>query len=157
MLRNRFENLSLMLRRVTVLAVLALTAATTARAQPAGAKMLLKQFYVAFMRPVDTRLNVEDPKVRPILMKHLASIQQLEKDGTLFMAGPLRDGNHPEQWDGSGMIIVRAESIEQARAIFEKDPLVLAGLRKVEVSGWMLNEGSFQTTIRFSEAKVEVQ
>ena len=55
------------------------------------------------------------------------------------------------------MIIVRAESIEQARAIFEKDPLVQAGLRKVEVSGWMLNEGSFQTTIRFSEAKVDVQ
>ncbi|MCP5115020.1 MAG: hypothetical protein GY953_29675 [bacterium] len=109
------------------------------------------------MRPAGGKFNVDDPKVAAALAEHLASVRKLEKDGVLFMAGPLRDARNPERWDGSGMIILRANSIEEARAIFDRNPIVKAGLRTVEVSGWMLNEGSFQTTIRFSEAKVTVE
>ena len=143
-----------MFRRIALLGLMA-TLAASVWAQ--GPPRLGKQFYIAFMRPAKGPLNPEDPKVRPVLMKHLEMIQKLEKSGQLFMAGPLRDENDPQAWDGSGMIILRAKSIEEARAVFEKDPMVVAGLRTAEITGWMLNEGSLTTTIQFSEEKVKIE
>ena len=51
---------------------------------------------------------------------------------------------------GSGMVIVCAASIEDARAIGESAPFHKAGLRAGSVTGWRLNEGSFSVRVRHS-------
>lgn len=63
----------------------------------------------------------------------------------MFMGGPFRAPDY--DWDGSGMIIVRAESLAHARAVAERDPLFTEGLRTYEVCGWQLNEGRLVLTV----------
>ena len=54
-------------------------------------------------------------------------------------------------WQGEGMVIVRAASLAEARAIAEADPMHSSGARKFRVRPWLLNEGSYTVTVRYSE------
>ena len=49
------------------------------------------------------------------------------------------------------MSIVRAGSAEEARAILAKDPFVEQGVVSVELRRWLLLEGGFTVTVRFSD------
>lgn len=120
------------------------------KAVPAGAVldaskgMLQKQLFAIFTTPVDglgaVFANIEE---------HLAFQVQLEKDGILFAAGPLwtDDG---QEWEGEGMVIVRAASIDEAKAIAERDPMHKAGARTFRIRPWLINEGS--VTIRLDNS-----
>lgn len=98
--------------------------------------MLQKQFFAIFTKPTDglgpVFANIES---------HLAFQVQLEKDGILYAAGPLwtDDG---QMWEGEGMVVVRANSVEEASAIAERDPMHKAGARSFRVRPWLVNEGS---------------
>lgn len=106
--------------------------------------MLQKQLFAIFTTPVDglgaVFANMEE---------HLAFQVQLEKDGVLYAAGPLwtDDGS---AWEGEGMVIVRAASPEDARAIAERDPMHKAGARRFRIRPWLINEGS--VTIRLNNS-----
>ena len=71
---------------------------------------------------------------------HIAWLLTLERDGTLFLSGPLLSG--PGTGPGSGVTVLRAGSEEAARQIASADPFVQAGLRTFTVHQWRLNEGS---------------
>jgi uncharacterized protein YciI len=71
---------------------------------------------------------------------HLSWLLGLERDGTLFLSGPLLSG--PGTAPGSGMTVLRAADEAAAREIGEADPFVRAGLRKFDMYRWRLNEGS---------------
>ena len=139
-------------------------ATTTAAAAEGAAKPtvgellksnLNKQFYIAFMN-ANAGFQIMSPKTVPILVDHLLFLQDLEDRGVLFMAGPLRDGGNPSAWDGSGMAIIRAGSLTEAETTFASEPFANAGLRTNVLSGWQLNEGSFQSTIHFASGKYEI-
>ena len=108
--------------------------------------VLAKRLYVIFTTPVggiDT--------LHAHLPAHLAYQKDLEARGITFGAGPFSDDTETD-WSGEGMIIVRAASLADAVAIAQADPMHSAGARKFRVRPWLLNEGSYTVTVRYSEA-----
>ena len=113
-------------------------------------EMLRKDLYVIFTRPVAPR-----EKIMELLPKHLERQVELEKQGILFAAGPME----PQEDDKprTGMIIIRADSFEDAHAIAMEDPLHAAGLREFDIWNWSMNEGSFTVTISYSNQSAAIK
>ena len=71
---------------------------------------------------------------------HVAWLLGLERDGVLFLSGPLLSG--PGTGPGSGVTVLRAADENEAGSIAAGDPFVVKGLRTFTVHRWRLNEGS---------------
>jgi uncharacterized protein len=80
---------------------------------------------------------------------HVAYQVQLEKNGTMFAAGPLAD-DEAREWKGEGMFIYRAGSREAAVQLAEQDPMHASGARRFTVRSWLMNEGGFSVQLFFS-------
>ncbi|MEP1209749.1 MAG: YciI family protein [Rhizobiaceae bacterium] len=98
------------------------------------------------------------PAVGPDIMKealprHLAYQKEMEAAGKLFLAGPMSDDTG-EQMMGAGLIIYRAESMDQARDIARQDPMHAEGCRTFTLRKWLVNEGSPSFETRLSDKKV---
>ncbi|HEV8680955.1 MAG TPA: YciI family protein [Stellaceae bacterium] len=121
---------------------------TASRAQQMAAKMLGTQLYVVHTTPVAPR-----EKIAELLPQHLEHQVRLEKSGVMFAAGPLmnEDGS-----PGGGLIVIRAESFADARAIADTDPLHAAELRTYTIRRWTVNEGSYSLTINYSDQSVSI-
>lgn len=89
------------------------------------------------------------------LPNHLAYQAKLEADGRLFLAGPMSDPTG-EQMLGTGLIIYRASSMEDARKIAEGDPMHSTGTRTFVLRKWMINEGSLSLSLSLSHQKIAV-
>jgi uncharacterized protein YciI len=63
---------------------------------------------------------------------HAAHLAQLDNDGKLVLAGPI-----PERT--GGLIVLRARSLDEARAIAEEDPLVQGRYQTYEVGTWLMS------------------
>ena len=107
--------------------------------------LLAKRLYVILTTPV-AGLDAVQQHLGP----HLAYQKDLEARGITFAAGPLADDSETD-WSGEGMIIVRAASLAEAQAIAAADPMHSAGARSFRVRPWLLNEGSYTVTVRYSE------
>lgn len=107
--------------------------------------MLQKQLYVVFTKPVAgmglVMQNIE---------AHLKFQVDLEKRGIMFGAGPFWADNE-EDWEGEGMVIIRAGSLAEARAIAATDPMHASGARSFVVRPWLLNEGTVTVKITYSD------
>ncbi len=108
--------------------------------------LLAKPLYVIFTTPVGSL-----DTLAAHLPAHLAYQKDLEARGVTFAAGPFAD-DAEQAWSGEGMIIVRANSVADAQAIAAADPMHRAGVRSFRVRPWLLNEGSYTVTVRYSEA-----
>jgi len=89
--------------------------------------LLGKQLFVVFTMPE----NGMEP-IQANIKEHLAYQRMLEDTGVMFAAGPMADMNG-ETWSGDGMVVIRAESLEDAKAIAAADPMHAAGARKYMV------------------------
>ena len=87
--------------------------------------------------------------LRKTLPDHLAYQAQMEKEQRLVLAGPLSDSSGDEML-GEGLIIYRAESLEQATAFAEADPMHKEGARSFEIRRWLINEGAITMTVGLS-------
>jgi uncharacterized protein YciI len=85
---------------------------------------------------------------------HLEYMIALEKQGLVFASGPFLGASGKPT--GDGMTILRTAGADEARRIAEADPFYLNGLRTFEIREWMLMEGSFGLTVKFSDQSVEV-
>ena len=90
---------------------------------------------------VESTPDVEPAKLQAVLPDHLAYQKKMEAEGKLFLAGPLSDGTGT-QMQGTGLIIYRASSMEEARDIAQNDPMHAQGARTFTLRKWMVNEGS---------------
>lgn len=99
--------------------------------------MLDKTLFVALSRPLASK-EALGAKLR----EHLDFMIGLEQEGVLFASGPFTDGPF-----GEGLTIVRAGSSAEARALLEKDPFVVDGLRTFDLREWHLMEGAIQVTV----------
>jgi len=81
---------------------------------------------------------------------HLAYQKKLEEDGVLFAAGPFADDDETV-WSGEGMVIVRAASPQAAKEIAAADPMHQSGARPCRVRPWLLNEGSLNLRVTYSD------
>ena len=106
--------------------------------------MLQLQLYAIFTRPVSSMKPVMEK-----LEEHLEYQISMEKNGILFAAGPFWTDDE-QQWRGEGMVVVRAESLDAARAIAEKDPMHASGARTFEVRPWLINEGTLTLRLNHS-------
>ncbi|MEQ3625434.1 MAG: YciI family protein [Celeribacter sp.] len=111
-------------------------------------KMLGKALYVVTTSPA------RGPGLREVLPAHLEYQVKLEREGKLFGAGPLFDegGEAPV----AGMIVLRAGSYDEARALADQDPFHAKGLRSYTIQKWKMNEGAMTLTIRYSDQSVIV-
>lgn len=93
--------------------------------------------------------------VNQFLPIHLEYLHSLETQGILFGAGPLfsEDG---ESFAGNGMVIVRAESVTAAKAIANQDPLHQNQVREYQIQPWLLNEGSINISVLYSNTQAKI-
>lgn len=116
----------------------------------ASAGCLQKQMYVYFTKPANglgpVMENLED---------HLKFQVELEQKGIMFGAGPFWTEDE-QRWEGEGMIIIRADSIAEARKIAESDPMHASGARTFTLRPWLLNEGMVTMKVTYSDGGREV-
>lgn len=98
---------------------------------------------------------VSPEEMRAILPDHLAYQAEMERAGTLFLAGPLSDESG-EEMSGAGLIIYRAGSLSEARRIAEADPMHAHGGRTFTICRWMVNEGSLRIETGLSTGAVKL-
>lgn len=108
---------------------------------------LAKQLYVIFTRPTQGMGPIMEN-----LERHLAYQEKLEADGIMFAAGPhwTDDG---ARWEGEGLVVYRAGSLEEATAIAAADPMHASGARQFTVRPWFVNEGTITVQLGFSTGK----
>lgn len=112
--------------------------------------LLAKQLYVILTTPTSSL-----DAVREHLADHLAYQLQLERDNIMFAAGPFAD-DAAQEWQGEGMVIIRADSVEHAHQIAEADPMHKSGARSFRVRPWLLNEGSLTIKVTYSNGAREI-
>lgn len=93
--------------------------------------------------------------VKAHLPDHLAYQAQQETAGRLVMAGPISDPTGAEM-QGAGMIIYRAASMEDARALAAADPMHASGARTFTLHKWLVNEGSLTVSVGLSTKAVSL-
>ena len=108
---------------------------------------LAKQLYVVFTRPTQGIGPVMEN-----LATHLAYQEKLETDGIMFAAGPnwTDDG---KEWEGDGMVVVRAGTLDEATAIAAADPMHSSGARSYTVRPWLVNEGTITVQLGFATGR----
>jgi len=121
---------------------------TVAEVRHASKGMLQQQLYA-----VDTRPSDGLGPVLKSLEEHLNFQMTLEREGILFAAGPIWNDDETE-WDGTGMVIIRAESRAAAIATAQRDPMHRAGARNFTVRPWMVNEGTMTLRLDLSSQRL---
>jgi uncharacterized protein YciI len=101
-----------------------------------GLGLHAEQLFLVHSRPVDGFGPVE-----AALDEHLPYQKQLEDSGVMFAAGPLASPDGAE-WNGEGVFVYRAASLDEAVRLAAADPMHARGARRFEVRAWCLNEGS---------------
>lgn len=114
------------------------------KAQAKARGALALELYVAESTPV-----MGADAVKAALPDHLAYQAKLERDGKLAFAGPMSDTSG-EQMEGVGLIIYRADSLDDARSLAAADPMHSSGARSFTLRRWMINEGSFTLSVGLS-------
>ncbi len=87
---------------------------------------------------------------------HLDYQVKLENKGIMFGAGPITEEGYTDH-PTSGLIIIRANSFEEAKAIADADPFHARGVRTYKLRKWTLNEGSFSFTVNVSDQTVDIK
>ena len=113
----------------------------------ASSEMLNKDLYVVFTKPENGMKAVMEN-----LEEHLKFQVSLEKNGVMFGAGPFWEDNEID-WNGEGMVIIRANSLDHAKQIAASDPMHQSGARNFTVRPWLLNEGNIQVSLDYSTGK----
>jgi uncharacterized protein len=113
---------------------LALGSATAALAQAPPTEMVTYYLVMLVKGPKWTAEST--PALEQLQKDHLAHLRKLGLSGELVLAGPLTD-------DGTirGLVVLKAASLEAARALAEEDPAVKAGRLLVEAHPWMVQKG----------------
>lgn len=116
-----------------------------------SSEMLNKDLYVVFTKPTNGMITVMEN-----LEDHLKFQVSLEKQGIMFGAGPFQEDNEID-WNGEGMVIIRANSIDHAKEIASTDPMHKSGARSFTVRPWLLNEGNIEISLDYSTGKFKLK
>ena len=114
--------------------------------------MLQKELYVISTKPAP---GVSLEKMREMVPPHLAFQVDLENRGIMFGAGPLFPPDS-DLWQGEGLVIIRAQSLAEAKQIAASDPMHSSGMREFTVREWMMNEGTITLKVSYSSGRAQV-
>jgi uncharacterized protein len=115
------------------------------REQARSRGALAKELYMARSVPAGP-----PAEIARLLPQHLAYQSELEARGVLVLAGPLSDPEGKSR-SGESLIVYRASSIDEARALADGDPLHSSGLKTYELRAWLVNEGALEFSLRLSK------
>jgi uncharacterized protein len=102
-----------------------------------------------------TELNgVDVAELSPHLADHKQWLAALERQGRLIAAGPLLDDDH--RTFGSGVIVVRAASRDEAAHLLDQGPLHTRGLRTYRLHPWRINGGDLRATVIQSDGTADL-
>jgi uncharacterized protein YciI len=83
--------------------------------------------YISIMRPKRPDLLTSmTPAEQETMQKHLAYVDRLFDQGKIILGGAALDG-------AIGILVLRVESADEARSIYEHDPAVIAGIGDTEL------------------------
>ena len=97
-----------------------------------------KVYFLCFTDPV--AMSADD--MRPYIDEHKAWLSRLERSGELFLCGPLLDDSF--RFSGSGLMVLRAGSLREAKELADADPFHANGIRAYRLVAWQVNEGSLR-------------
>jgi uncharacterized protein YciI len=121
------------------------------RVLDASKGMLQRQYYVVHSTPTN---GIE--AVMANLEEHLAHQCKIEADGIMVAAGPHWTDDE-KYWDGEGMFVIRASSLEEAKRLAAADPMHKCGARSFKVRPWLINEGGLTIKVTFSNGKAVIE
>lgn len=120
----------------------------------AGAKALHDKMLGKKLWVVITTAVAPPEQLSQHLEAHLQHQIRLEKSGIMFGAGPLSNADGTPS--GTGMIIIRAETADDARRIADQDPFHSTGLRTYTLQQWTMNEGRLTITLDYSDQSYQL-
>lgn len=85
------------------------------------------KYYLIFLNSISGR-----PLASDVVNLHAAHLEELDNDGKLVLAGPI-----PER--AGGLIVLRAASLAEAKAIAEEDPMVRGAYQTYELGTWLMS------------------
>jgi uncharacterized protein YciI len=106
-----------------------------------------KVVFLCFTEPI----SLSPEEMRPHLDAHKAWLAEMERSSVLFLAGPMLDENY--RFSGSGLFVLRADSMSEAASIADADPFHANGIRKYKLVPWQINEGSLEIQASLSDGK----
>jgi uncharacterized protein YciI len=119
--------------------------------QPISSETFLrKTLYVVFTQPVKAW-----EEIAAVIPEHLRYQVSLEQRGIMFGAGPLM--NEEGKPRGRGMIIIRANSFDEAKAIADADPMHARGVRAYSIDRWTMNEGTVTIKVTYSDQRMRIE
>ena len=86
---------------------------------------------------------------------HKEYLRGLESQGVLLAAGPIT--NRGDDKPSAGFILVRAESLDDARLIADEEPMHKNGVRSYVLRKWTINEGHIEVSINLSDQSFTVK
>jgi uncharacterized protein YciI len=100
----------------------------------AATPQAMEQYTLALMNRGE-KWDPASPEYKELLKPHLALIGKLTTEGTMALAGPLRDEGELKG------IFIYSVGAEQAAKLVQEDPLVKAGYLKPEMHPWITAKG----------------
>jgi uncharacterized protein YciI len=94
-------------------------------------------YYVVFLRPDPARKPLAKEEGERIQNAHMANIFKMADDGYLAAAGPFENDPPPI----SGVFVMKAKSIDDARRIAGEDPTVREHRNTIDVHAWRAPAG----------------
>ena len=115
---------------------------------------LNKEYYAIFTEPLGDWPDIQANH----MPGHHSWLIDLEDRGILLSGGALFDPENadPSRRGARSMLIVRADSYEDAVAIAQSDPLAKGGHRSFTVKTYRVNEGSFSVTVKYSDQSMRL-
>lgn len=93
----------------------------------------MKEYYIVLLNHGPNR-DQPDSVVQTMQAAHLANIDRLWKERKAIIAGPFGDGS-------GGLIIMTNTTLEEARQLVGRDPMVKAGRLVADIRSWWAQEG----------------
>ena len=104
----------------------------------AGQEYKMTTYYLVLLKIAPSPPAASAEQVAANQKAHLEQLQSLAQQGYLMAAGPLED-----KGEIGGIVILKADSLEQARTLADADPGVKTGRFVTEVVPFMAPEGWF--------------
>jgi uncharacterized protein YciI len=93
-------------------------------------------YYLGLLRRGPIWTAEESPELDRLQAAHLANIARLRAEGSLVLAGPIPDGS-----DLRGIYLFRANSLAEAQALANTDPMIPIGRLVIELHPWLVPTG----------------
>ncbi len=118
---------------IITLALLALIVSAAFAQEKTEPQFKLVEFHMALLKAGPKAASTEDAK--KIHLKQHTYFEELIKSGKVVLGGPVEEAG-----DLKGIYVFRAKTADEARALAEADPAVMAGMLTFEMIPWWSEE-----------------